>query len=134
MTSDRGQSLTRTDDEPTLPNLLRSFALGHVPTRFYQLLQFALPLSAQAWLLGFPRVAGWLLVLSALGIWALAAQRMERDSLAVDVYAVETHPSKIARIARRLAGFTAGAVAGGLAVEAFVNLLSVVFKCPGCAG
>src|SRR6185369_897845 len=89
MTNDRGRSLTRADDEPTLPNLLRSFAFGHFPTRFYQMLQLALPLSAQAWLLGFPRVAGWLLVLSAFGIWALAAQRMERDSLAAEVYDVQ---------------------------------------------
>jgi len=134
MTSNRGQSLIRAEDEPTLPNLLRSFAFGHFPTRFYQMLQFALPLSAQAWLLGFPRVAGWLLVLSAFGIWALSAQRMERDSLAVDVYDVDARPSTFARVARRLAGFTAGALAGGLAIEAVVKLLSVVFKCPGCAG
>ena len=90
--------------------------------------------SAQAWLSGFPRVAGWLLVLSAFGIWALSAQRMERDSLAVDVYDVDARPSTFARVARRLAGFTAGALAGGLAIEAVVKLLSVVFKCPGCAG
>ena len=134
MTSNRGQSLIRAEDEPTLPNLLRSFAFGHFPTRFYQMLQFALPLSAQAWLSGFPRVAGWLLVLSAFGIWALSAQRMERDSLAVDVYDVDARPSTFARVARRLAGFTAGALAGGLAIEAVVKLLSVVFKCPGCAG
>ena len=134
MTNDRGRSLTRADDEPTLPNLLRSFAFGHFPTRFYQMLQFALPLSAQAWLLGFPRVAGWLLVLSAFGIWALAAQRVERDSLAVEVYDLQAQPSKLARVARRLAGFTAGAVAGGLAIEVVVKLLSIVFRCPGCAG
>ena len=134
MTDDRGQSLTWADDEPTLPNLLRSFAFGHLPTRFYQMLQVALPLSAQAWLLGFPRVAGWLLMLSAFGIWALAAHRMERDSLAADVYDVPAQPSKLARVARRLAGFTAGALAGGLAIEAVVKLLSFVFRCPGCAG
>ena len=128
------RSVTSTEDEPTLPNLLRSFAFGHFPTRFYQMLQLALPLAAQAWLTGFPRVAGWLFVLSAFGIWALSAQRMERDSLAVDVYDVDAPPSKLARVARRLAGFTAGALAGGLAIEAVVRLLGVVFKCPGCAG
>lgn len=134
MTNDRMSSLTRADDEPTLPNLLRSFAFGHFPTRFYQMLQLALPLAAQAWLVGLPRVAGWLAVLSAFGVWALSAQRLERDSLAVDLYDVAARPSRVARIARRVAGFTAGALAGGLAIEAVVKLLSVVFKCPGCAG
>lgn len=134
MIDDRVESLTRAEDEPTLPNLLRSFAFDHFPTRFYQMLQLALPLSAQAWLSGFPRVAGWLAVLSAFGIWALSAQRMERDSLAVDVYDVETRPSTLARVARRVAGFTAGTLATGLAIEAVVRLLSMVFRCPGCAG
>lgn len=127
-------SLTHVDDDPTLANLLRSFAFGHFPTRFYQLLQLALPLAAQAWFIGFPRVAGWLLVLSAFGIWALCEQRVERDALAVDVYHVDARPSTLARLARRVAGFSAGILAGGLAFEAFVRVLSVVFKCPGCAG
>ena len=127
-------SLRHVDDEPTLANLLRASAFGHLPARFYQLLQLALPLSAQAWFAGFPRTAGWLLVASGFGIWALCEQRLERDALAIDVYDVGTRRSKWVGVARRVVGFAAGALAGGLLVEAFIRILGVVFKCPGCAG
>jgi hypothetical protein len=122
------------DDEPTLANLLRASAFGHLPARFYQLLQFALPLAGQMWFAGFPRIAGWLVVLSAFGIWALCQQREERDAWAIDTNVIPARRSTWVGVARRLAGFPAGALAGGLVVEAVIHLLSIVFKCPGCAG
>jgi hypothetical protein len=75
-----------------------------------------------------------LLVASAFGIWALCQQREDRDAWAIDTHTLEAPRSRWVGLARRLAGFTAGALATGLAVEAVVRLLSLVFKCPGCAG
>jgi hypothetical protein len=127
-------SLSRVDDEPTLANLLRASAFAHLPARFYQLLQLALPFAAQAWYLGFPRTAGWLLVVSLFGIWALFEQRADRDAVAADVYAIQPRHTRWVSAARRLSGFAAGALAGGLIVEGVLRLFSIVFKCPGCAG
>jgi hypothetical protein len=141
---DRAESVS---DEPTLANVLRSVAYAHLPTRFYQLLQFGIPLGYQAWLWGWPRLAGWMAVLSAFGIWALCEQRLDQERR------WESHrPPQAVVPAKRVAGGGGGGGPGaarvgrGVVIEGVgkhnyqvlyrpgVQLMSMVFKCPGCAG
>jgi hypothetical protein len=114
-------------EDPTLGALLRSVAYHRLPTQFYQMLQMAIPFAAQLWFWGWRRSAGWMVVVSLFGLWALCEQRV--DDLG------ERSPRAVwARIARRLTGGVGALLAGGLALEGFVQLMRVVFKCPGCAG
>lgn len=113
--------------EPTLAALLRAVADTRLPTQFYQLLQLAIPLAAQCWSYGWYRAAGWCVVTSLFGIWALCVQRLE-DAELEDVR-LAWH-----RIGRRLSKGFGGVLATALAVEAVVRFLAVVFRCPGCAG
>ena len=78
---DGGGMETRTVDgiteEPTLGALLRSVAYHRLPTQFYQMLQMAIPFAAQLWFWGWKRSAGWMVVVSLFGLWALCEQRVD---------------------------------------------------------
>jgi hypothetical protein len=118
--------------EPTLGALLRDVARAELPARFYQLLQLALPLAVQAWIAGWPRIAGWLVVISAYGIWALCEQRIEEDS---EPEVGEPRPSPMwVRALRKWAGAIAVLMAAALVLEGFLHLLSIGFACGRCAG
>ena len=122
---------TRTVDgiteEPTLGALLRSVAYHRLPTQFYQMLQMAIPFAAQLWFWGWKRSAGWMVVVSLFGLWALCEQR-------VDDLGERSPRGAGPRMGRRVSGAIAGLLAGGLVLEGFVQLMRIVFKCPGCAG
>ena len=122
---------TRTADtiaeEPTLGALLRSVAYHRLPTQFYQMLQMAIPFAAQLWVWGWRRAALWMVVVSLFGLWALCEQR-------VDDLGERSPRAAWARIGRRLTGGPAALLAGVLALEGFVQLMRLVFRCPGCAG
>lgn len=120
--------------ELTLPELLKRVAYAEVPARFYVVLQVCVPFAVQFWTWGWHRTAGWLGVASVFGVWALAQQR-------IIGYADDgaTHPPAFSR--RRLWRFIrdTAAAAGSigallLALEAFVQVMAGVFKCPGCSG
>jgi hypothetical protein len=115
------------EEEPTLGALLRSVAYHRLPTQFYQLLQLAIPFAAQLWIWGWRRSAGWMMVISLFGIWALCEKR-------VDELGEASPRAAWQRIGRRLAGTTAALTAAALALEGFVRVMDLVFKCPGCAG
>ena len=113
--------------EPTLGNALRAVADAQMPARFYQILQVALPGAYQLWGLGWHRSAAMCLAVSAFGVWALCEQ--QRTTL--------EPPTRAAMVivgVRRLAGTVAAVAVGGLAVQAFIGLMGIVFRCPGCAG
>ena len=114
-------------EEPTLGALLRSVAYHRLPTQFYQLLQMAVPFAGQLWVWGWRRSAGWMVVVSLFGIWALCEQR-------VDAVGDQSRRAIWPRRARRLAGAVAALMATGLALEGFVQLTRVLFGCLGCAG
>ena len=122
---------TRTVDgiteEPTLGALLRSVAYHRLPTQFYQMLQMAIPFAAQLWFWGWKRSASWMVVVSLFGLWALCEQR-------VDDLGERSPRGAWPRMGRRVSGAIAGLLAGGLVLEGFVQLMRLVFKCPGCAG
>jgi len=114
-------------EEPTLWALLRSVANAHLPARFYQLLQFALPLAVQFWMWGWRRSAALMLAVSAFGMWALCEQRLD---------SVDGHSARYPwiRVGRWLGGAVAVITTGGLVAAVVIEILKVVFKCPGCAG
>src|SRR3954469_22017064 len=102
---------TRTVDgiteEPTLGALLRSVAYHRLPTQFYQMLQLAIPFAAQLWVWGWKRSAGWMVVVSLFGIWALCEHRVDELGAA--------SPRAIwPRITRRLSGGVAALLGAGL--------------------
>ena len=113
--------------EPTLSESLHSLAYTRLPTQFYQLLQLAIPFAFQFWSYGLRRTAGWMVVVSLYGLWALSVKRLEGT-------AADNPRFAWTRIARSLTKGVGGALAGVLAVEAVVRFLSFVFRCPGCAG
>lgn len=114
-------------EEPTLDALLRSVAYTRLPTQFYQLLQLAIPFAIQFWSYGLHRTAGWMIVVSLFGLWALCVKRLD---------GTDEHDARFAwpRIGRRLTRGLGGALAGILAVEAVIRFMAFVFRCPGCAG
>jgi hypothetical protein len=114
-------------EEPTLATLLRSVAYTRLPTQFYQLLQLAIPMAFQFWSYGLHRTAGWMIVVSLFGLWALCVKRLENT---------DEHDVRFAwpRIGRGLTKGIGGALAGILAIEAVVRFMTFVFRCPGCAG
>jgi len=113
-------------EEPTLGVLLRSVAYTRMPTQFYQLLQLAVPLAAQFWSYGLRRTAGAMIVVSLFGIWALCVKRIDE----VD----DDSRARWPRVGRRIAAGLGGALAAGLVLEGFVQVMSHLFHCPGCAG
>lgn len=114
-------------DDQTLSSVLRSVAYTRLPTQFYQVLQLAIPCALQFWSYGLYRTAGWMVVVSLFGIWALCVKRLDgtdpRDAR-----------FRWPRVGRSLARGFGGALAGALAVEAVVRVMTFVFRCPGCAG
>lgn len=118
-------------DEATLPAALHSLALAQLPSRFYLGLQLALPAAVQFWAWGWPRTAGWMVVASAFGIWALGEQALDQGG---DEMMGNGKPGWLTRIAHSVAGFEAGGLSAVLLLDLVVRFLSVVFRCPGCAG
>jgi len=114
-------------EEPTLSALLRSVAYTRLPTQFYQLLQLAIPFAVQFWSYGLHRTAGWMIVVSLFGLWALCVKRLE---------GTDERDVRFAwpRIGRSLTKGLGAALAGILAIEGIVRLMTFVFRCPGCAG
>jgi hypothetical protein len=122
--------------ESTLGELLERTAYAQLPSRFYATLQLCLPLAYQCWTWGWHRTAGWLTVLSAFGLWALARQKTHGHADDVGEVAVVPSP-KSQRLWRVVRGFaaTGGSIATlMLVLEAFAQILARVFQCPGCAG
>lgn len=113
--------------DPTLNELLHSVAYTRLPSQFYLLLQLALPASAELWSYGWHQSAGWMVLVSFYGIWALCAKRID-----------EADPSERLspwlHIGRSVAKGAGLALAGVLGVVGFVRILSLLFHCPGCAG
>lgn len=121
-------SAVHAQPEPTLGALLRSIAYRRVPAQFYQLLQLAIPLAFQAWAWGWKRTAGWMMVVSLFGIWALLERRLDDDD-------DRTSAGRFwARLARRASGGAAALLAGGLVFEAFLHVMRILFNCARCAG
>lgn len=113
--------------EPTLGALLQSIAYQRVPAQFYQLLQLAVPFAFQCWAWGWKRTAGWLIVSSLFGIWALLEQRLDDDR--------GTPRSRLwFGLGRRVSGAAAGLLAGGLVFEGVLQLMRILFNCARCAG
>jgi hypothetical protein len=116
-------------EEPTLAAAIRSLAHGRMSGRFYQCLELAIPAAVQFAMWGWWRSAGWMLVVSAFGIWGICDQALER--------AEEERTSAEHlwfRIGRALAGPTGGLAASCLLTEAFGHLMGTIFRCIGCAG
>jgi hypothetical protein len=111
----------------TLDELLHSVAYTRLPTQFYQLLQLAIPLAAELWSWGWRQAAGWMVVVSLYGIWALCAKRLDEAE-------PEERLSPWLRIGRSLSKSAGMAVAGVLGVAAIVRFLSFVLHSMCCAG
>jgi hypothetical protein len=121
--------------EPTLGAALRSLASAQLPMRFYQGLQLAAPAAAQFWVWGWRRSAAWMVTASAFGIWALCQQSLRRRDEWAPVVGAGAPWRRVSLVVmRRVAGLTAGLLAGGLLAERFIHVMSFVFRCPGCAG
>lgn len=122
--------------QATLGELLEGTAYAQLPSRFYGMLQLCLPLAVQCWMWGLPRTAGWLAVISAFGLWALARQRTHGHADAID----ESSALTSARSHRGWRFLRSVAATGGsigalvLILEGFARILAQVFGCPGCAG
>ena len=116
----------------TLGDMLRRVAYVQLPSRFYAALQVGLPLAYQFWQWGMTRAAGWCLVASAFGLWGLSQQHVEGAAEAELI----AYPSsrRLWRLTRWVAAAAGGIIAVGLILEGFAQVLSVVFKCPGCSG
>ena len=119
------------ETDGTLVAGLHAFAIGHVPARFYLALQLAAPAAAQCWAWGWRRSAASMVLVSAFGVWALCEQILAHVG---DTDMGNPKPGLGFRFAHRTAGLLAGTLAAGLVFELFVRIMSVVFKCPGCAG
>jgi hypothetical protein len=97
--------------------------------RLYQCLELAIPAATQFAIWGWWRSAGWMVVVSAFGIWGICDQALEQ--------AVEGRSTAAAlwfRIGRAVAGPAAGLAASCLLIEAISQLMATIFKCIGCAG
>ena len=113
--------------EPTLEALLKSIAAAQMPSRFYQLLHIAIPWGIQLWAWGWYRAAGWMFALGFFAVWALCEKR--RASAELTDWR-DTLNSGFRAASAALAGLTTAV----LLVEGFVQLLKILFNCPGCAG
>ena|SRR5579885_2024756 len=116
------------ESEPTLGALVHTIAHRRLPTQFYQLLQLAIPIAIQMASLGYYRLAGWLVVASVFGIWALCVKHVE------DTESIGGRPSHWYQVGRSLAKGVGGALAAALVVDGLIQFLMLVFRCPGCAG
>jgi hypothetical protein len=111
----------------TLDELLHSVAYTRLPAQFYQMLQLALPAAAELWSYGWHRSAGWMVVVSLYGIWALCAKRLDEAE-------IEKRPSPLLTVGRSLSKGAGLALAGALSIEGLMHILKLVFPNPGGAG
>jgi hypothetical protein len=120
-------------DDGTLPAALRALSLTQLPARFYLVLQLAVPMAFQFWSWGWRRAAASMVLVSAFGVWALCVQRLDQSS-GSDAAMSNPAPGRGFRLLHRAAGVVAGLTGAGLVVDGIIRFLSIVFKCPGCAG
>jgi hypothetical protein len=113
--------------EATLNELLHSVAYTRLPTQFYQLLQLAIPAAAELWSYGWRQSAGWMVVVSLYGIWALCAKRMDEAS-------PEERLSPWLRIGRSVTKGVGLTLGGVLGIAAILRLFSVIFHGLCCSG
>src|SRR5438034_11158043 len=111
--------------EPTLGSFLQRAAFAQLPARFYGLLQVSLPFAFQFWTWGWRRTAGWLVVASAFGLWALAQQQLEgyadADGLPLPA---SWFPLRLWRLARGAAAVLGSLITLGLLLEGFAQLMT----------
>lgn len=119
------------DAGATLVVELRDIAIRHVPARFYQLLQLALPAAISLWSFGWHRSAASMIVAGAFGVWALCEQRLDATS---DADMGDPPPGRWFSIVHRSAAVVGGLTAVVLALELFIRLMTKIAACPGCAG
>jgi hypothetical protein len=126
---------TRATTHDSLSDLLRRFAYAQLPSRFHMVAQLGFPLAYQLWLWGWPRAAGWLTALALFSLWALAEQQLTGRS-DEEVCSVSVDPERRTawRLLRRVSAAAGGLLTVALVLEAFVRIMSGVWKCPGCAG
>ena len=97
--------------------------------------QLGFPLAYQLWTWGWPRTAGWLVVLALFSLWGLAEQELTglADS---EVYPVAGERAGRAgwRLLHRVSEIAGSVLALALILEAFVQLMAGAFNCPGCSG
>lgn len=117
--------------DATLVAELHAFAIRHVPARFYQALQLALPAAVSLSSLGWHRSAALMIAVSAFGVWALGEQRLEQ---AGDADMGDPPPGAWFHVVHRSAAVVAGLTIGILALELFIRLMTKIAACPGCAG
>jgi hypothetical protein len=119
----------------SLSDLLRRLAYAQFPGRFHSLAQLAFPLAYQLWSWGWRRTAGWLIVVALFSLWALAEQTLtgRADS---EIRPVPSNPRRRAALylLRRVTATAGSLLAVTLLLEAFAQVMSGAFKCPGCAG
>jgi len=119
----------------TLGEILRRAVYAQLPSRFYGTLQLSMPLAAQFWIWGWRRTAGWLVVASAFGIWALGQQQIDGYADAADFAPLAGRiPSLVWRLVRRVGAVVGSLTALVLLLEGFAQVMAIVFKCPGCSG
>ena len=123
------QTTALEQDEPTLATAIRSLAHGRMSGRFYQCLELAIPAAVQFAMWGWWRSAGWMVVVSAFGIWGICDQALEQPA------EERSSAGRLwLRMGRAVAGPTAGLAASCLLTEALSQLMGTIFRCIGCAG
>jgi hypothetical protein len=127
--------VTRDVAHDSLSDISHRFAYEQLPSRFHTAAQLALPLSYQLWTWGWHRSAGWLTALALFSLWALAEQHLtgHADSNP-DAIARNSKGRSAWRVLRRVSVTAGSLVTIGLVLEAFAQIMSHAFKCPGCAG
>jgi hypothetical protein len=111
----------------TLDELLHSVAYTKLPTQFYGLLQLAIPAAAELWHYGWYRSAGWMVVASLYGIWALCAKR-------IDEAEPDEHVSPWWRVGRSVTKGLGLSLAGVLAIATILRILSFTLHGLCCSG
>jgi hypothetical protein len=121
-------------EEPTLGAAIRQIARVELPSRFYLLMQLAIPAAVQCAVWGAWRIAGWLIVISTYGLWSLAHQRVESEEGVASIGVAPEQGTRWLRFARNAAATIGTIVGGGLMLEMFAQALRQVFGHPGGAG
>ncbi len=129
-----GDPLPAESPEPTLGTALRSLAAAQLPSRFYQILQLGLPAAVQFWMWGMWRTSGCAVALGAFGAWALFEQRIQAESMVLDLHSGQHPPHRWLRAGRATAGIISALLAVGLTLELFARVVNPILRCLGCAG